>query len=386
MRGANTSWARAAAIAAIAGALTASVLPAQAAPQAAPRSAARSHAPAAVVVASGLHNPRDVQLQADGSLLVAEAGSGPDTPCTTPGTRCFGFSGSLYRVKGRARGRVVTGLPSEMGVRGDGTTAVNGAIQAEAAGGGTYRVVYGLNGTPAIRAALGAGGEAFGTLSTAGGTVLGDLAEHEGRYDPDAVEGNNEVFSNPHHFVRDGKDFLVTDAAANDLIRVHPDGTTTTEFVFPDNTLPAASDVRAATPAGRVQAVPTGIVRGRDGAFYLADMGGMVQGLSRIWRYVPGSAPTVLATGLTDVTDLDLDARGDLIALSYGSRSGSPPADSGPGSLTRIDPRKGTLTTIDTGGLLKEPAGLAVGPGGDIYVTNHTLGTGGELLRFPARR
>ncbi|MCX5096726.1 ScyD/ScyE family protein [Streptomyces sp. NBC_00365] len=383
MPGASTSWARAAAVAAIVGGLTATAVPGQAAP----RAAARGHAPTAVVVVSGLHNPRDVQFQADGSLLVAEAGSGPDTPCTTPGTRCFGFSGSVYRVKGRTRGRVVTGLPSEMGVRGDGSTAVNGAIQAEAAGGGTYRVVYGLNGTPGIRAALGAGGEAFGTLSTAGGTVLGDLAEHEGRYDPDSVDGNNEVFSNPHHFVRDGKDFLVTDAAANDLIRVHPDGTTTTEFVFPNNTLPtAASDVRAATPAGRVQAVPTGIVRGRDGAFYLADMGGMIQGLSRIWRYVPGSTPTVLATGLTDVTDLDLDPRGNLVALSYGSRSGSPPADSGPGSLTRVDPRTGALTTIDTGGLLKEPAGLAVGRGGDIYVTNHTLSTDGELLKFPARR
>ncbi|MFE6895061.1 ScyD/ScyE family protein [Streptomyces sp. NPDC057694] len=385
MPGARTSRARAAAVAAIVGGLTATAVPVQAATHGPP--------PAAAVVASGLHNPRDVQLQADGSLLIAEAGSGPAVPCTVPGTRCFGFSGSVYRVKGKARGRVVTGLPSEMGVRGDGSTAVNGAIQAEAAGRGTYRVVYGLNGTPAIRAALGAGGEAFGTLSTASGTLstasgtlIGDLTAHEGDHDPDSVNGNNEVFSNPHHFVKDGKDFLVTDAAANDLIRIHPDGTTTTEWVFPNNTPPAASGVTAAAPAGQVQAVPTGIVRGRDGAFYLADMGGMVQGLSRIWRYVPGSAPTLLATGLTSVTDLDVDPRGNLIALSYGSRSGSPPADSGPGSLTRIDPRTGALTPIDTGGVLKEPAGLAVGRNGDIYVTNHTLTVEGELLKFPAGR
>ncbi|MFD9393202.1 ScyD/ScyE family protein [Streptomyces sp. NPDC060000] len=382
MPGASTSWARAVVVAAAAAGLTATAVPGQAAPGAVPA----AHPPA-VVVASGLHNPRDVQLQSDGSLLVAEAGSGPATACTTPGTRCFGFSGSLYRVTSRTRGRVVTGLPSEMGVRADGTTAVNGAIQAEAAGAGTYRVVYGLNGTPQIRAALGAGGEAFGTLSTADGTILGDLAAHEGRYDPDSVLGNNEVFSNPHHFVRDGHDFLVTDAAANDLIRIRPDGTTETEFVFPDNTAPAApSDTGTTTPAGRLQAVPTGIVRGRDGAFYLADMSAMHEGLSRIWRYVPGRTPTVLATGLTDVTDLALDPRGNLIALSYGTRTGTPPADSGPGALTRIDTRTGATTTLDTGNRLKEPAGLAVAPDGAVYVTNHTLGTDGELLKFPARR
>ncbi|MGW5677928.1 ScyD/ScyE family protein [Streptomyces sp. NPDC003860] len=383
MPGTSTSWARAATVVAVVGGLAATAVPGQAAP----RATESTHTPAAVVVARGLHNPRDVQLQPDGSLLVAEAGSGPDTPCTTPGTRCLGFSGSVYRVKGKARGRVVTGLPSQLGVRGDGTTAVNGAIQAEAARDGSYRVVYGLNGTPEIRAALGAGGEAFGTLSTTDGTLIGDLTAHEGHHDPDSTNGNNEVFSNPHHFVRDRRDFLVTDAAANDLIRIHPDGTTTTEFVFPNTRLPAAAPtVGPATPAGQVQAVPTGIVRGRDGAFYLADMGGMIQGLSRIWRYVPGGTPTVIATGLTSVTDLDVDPRGNLIALSYGSRSGSPPADSGPGQLTRIDPRTGTATTINTGGLLKEPAGLAVSRGGDIYVTNHTLSTNGELLKFPARR
>ncbi|KOV58495.1 ScyD/ScyE family protein [Streptomyces sp. MMG1121] len=380
MPGASKSGTRALVVAAalIAGAATAA--PSQAVP--------RTHTPEAVVVASGLHNPRDVRIQPDGSLLIAEAGSGPATPCTQPGARCFGFSGSLYRVKGHAQGRVVTGLPSELGVRADGSTAVNGAVQAEYAGHGTYLVLYGLNGVPANRVALGPGAEVFGTLSTSGGKVLGDLAEHELRHDPDSVDGNNLVFSNPDQFVRDGRDFLVTDAAANDLIRVHPDGTTTTEFVFPDNVAQAPSPaLTPATPAGQLHAVPTGIVRGRDGAFYIADLSGMQQGKSRIWRYVPGSRPTVLATGLTDITDLAPDPHGDdLIALSYGTRSGAPPAESGPGALTRIDTRTGARTTIDTGDRLYQACGLAVSRNGDVYVTDNTLSTSGELVKFPAQR
>ncbi|MEU1408900.1 ScyD/ScyE family protein [Streptomyces sp. NPDC005728] len=381
MSKASKSFAGTLLAAAVVGSLTAAPVPAQAAP------GTHLSTAAPVVVAGALHNPRAVRLQPDGSLLVAEAGSGPAVACTTPGTRCLGFTGSLYRVKGSRQGRVATGLPSELGVRPDGTTAVNGVIQAESAQGGTYRVVYGLNGVPAIRAALGPGGEPLGTLSIAGGRMLGDLTEHEARLDPDSVNGNNEVFSNPNSFARDGRDFLVTDSAANDLIRVHPDGTTTTEFVFPNNTLPAApATARPLTPAGQVQAVPTGIVRGRDGAFYIADMGGMHEGLSRIWRFVPGHAPTVLATGLTDVSDLAVNPRdGNLIALSYGTRTGLPPADPGPGALTRIDIRTGALTPIDTGNRLHLPAGLAVSACGDIYVTNNALSTSGELLKFPAR-
>ncbi|WP_353946909.1 hypothetical protein ABII15_38320 [Streptomyces sp. HUAS MG91] len=67
--------------------------------------------------------------------------------------------------------------------------------------------------------------------------MLGDLAQHELVHNPDAGNpGVNEVFSNPWAFARDGADFLVTDAGANDLVRVHPDGTTETVFAFPTNT------------------------------------------------------------------------------------------------------------------------------------------------------
>ncbi|MFG2408082.1 ScyD/ScyE family protein [Streptomyces brevispora] len=128
--------------------------------------------------------------------------------------------------------------------------------------------------------------------------------------------------------------------------------------------------------------MPTGILRGRDGAFYIADMSGMYQGLSRIWRYVPGSTPTVFATGLTDVIDLAVPPSGDLIALSYGSGEA---VDPGPGTLTRINARTGATTPIPTITPLTEPTGVAATAEGDIYVTgNMQSNTDGVPLKFPA--
>jgi hypothetical protein len=339
-----------------------------------------------VVVASGLHNPRAVRLQPDGSLLVTEAGSGPATACTTPNTQCLGATASLYKIKGSWQGRVVTGLPSQLIVRADGSGVVSGPIEADAGPSSTtYRILYGLSGTPDTRAALGPAAAPLGTLSTSAGKVLGDLGVHEQLNDPDAALGNNDVYSNPWHFARDGADFLATDAGANDLIRIHPDGTTATAALFPNNIVPPATAAGTAhpdAPAGQAEAVPTGIVRGVDGAFYITDMSGIRTGLGRIWRYVSGGQPTVFATGLTGSIDVDLAPNGDLIVLSY-TQGGTSPTQTSPGALIRVDHRTGAWSVIDTGDVLNQPTGLAVTARGDVYVTNNTQGTSGQLLKFP---
>ncbi|MEU0007163.1 ScyD/ScyE family protein [Streptomyces sp. NPDC006314] len=372
------------------GSLTATVIPSQATPQAASGTHALKISPTPEVLATGLHNPRSVRIQADGSLLVAEAGTSSET-CTVPNTQCLGFTGSVYRVKGTKKGRVVTGLPSETEVRANGEKAIMGATQAQAAWDGTYRVVSGLSGNLDTRATLGPGSDPLGSLTVAKGKMLGDLVKHEVEHDPDSVTGNGQVYSNPWYFARDGRDYLVVDAGANDLIRVHPDGTTETEAVFPNNLLPTppavssavkSSLVRPLTPAGQTQAVPTGIVRGWDGAFYISDLSSMQPNLSRIWRYVPGGKPTVFATGLTNTIDLRVAPNGDLIALSYATGYSS--TGLLPGGLTRIDRHTGALTPIDTGGRLAQPTGLEVSSNGDVYVTNNTTTSNGELLKFPA--
>jgi glucose/arabinose dehydrogenase len=340
---------------AVVGGLTALAVPGQS--QAAPKGAT------ATVVASGLANPRDVQVQSDGSVLVAESGSGPATACTTPGSQCLGFTGAVYRVNGSSKGRVVTGLPSKLLVRADGSSVVAGANSVESDN-GAYRVTYSLSGTTPTRAELGAGAEPLGTVAIAGGAILGDLTVHETNLNPDG----GELLANPQRSVKVGSDYLATDSGGNTLLRVHSNGTVTTEFVFPKN--------------GDAESVPTGIVKGADGAYYISDMSGLRKGQGRIWRLVPGTTPTVFATGLTNIIDLAVRPDGDLVALSYAT--GDTVSEPNTGALTRINKTTGALSSISVDTTLNLPTGLAIAPSGDMYVTNNTLTTSGQLLKFPA--
>ena len=169
--------------------------------------------------------------------------------------------------------------------------------------------------------------------------------------------------------IRSGSGFQVTDAGSNDIVRVHGDGTTSTDFLVPVNV----------TPVRTAEAVPTGIVRAKDGTVYFADMSGMVAGSARIWKAVPGQQPEVLVTGLTNLIDLAVDCQGDLLALSFteGFQAGPPL----PAKLSKIDTAARTVTEIPTGGLLNQPTGLAVGLRNQVYVTNNAHSADGQLVR-----
>ena len=60
-----------------------------------------------------------------------------------------------------------------------------------------------------------------------------------------------------------------------------------------------------------MQAVPTSVVVGPDGAVYVSQLTGFPfpEGGSTIWRVRPGPAPTVYASGLTNVTDLAFNGK-----------------------------------------------------------------------------
>ncbi|MFE6721757.1 ScyD/ScyE family protein [Streptomyces albidoflavus] len=336
------------------GGLTASTTLSQAAP---------AGALEAEAVASGLKNPRDVTVQSDGTILIAESGSGPANACTEPGSQCLGLTGSIYQIKGTEKGRVVTGLPSKRIVRADGSSVIAGANHVVSTSGG-HLVTYSLSGTSPDREQLGADAAPLGTLAIAKGQILGDLTAHETSQNPDG----GEVLANPQRAVQIGSDLLAVDAAGNTLLRVTPDGTVKTEFVFPEN--------------GGSEAVPTSIVKGADGAYYISDMSGIAKSKSRIWRWEPGSAPTVFTTGMTGVIDLAVQPDGNLVALSYAT--GDSVSQPNTGALTRIDKSTGALTPIATSTTLNLPTGLDIAGNGDLYVTNNTLTNDGELLKFPA--
>ncbi|NEB13358.1 ScyD/ScyE family protein [Streptomyces coelicoflavus] len=368
MANSRSSWTKMLLAAGAAGAV---VVPLTAGPvQAHPQSHRHGHThtrteATVTVVASHLKNPRGVTALSHGGVLVAEAGAGL-AGCPVD-QACVGATGSVYKVRGSFRGRVATGLASTaVGVAPGAPISASGPSDVVPDRFGGYVVVSGLGGTTESRAALGEGAGTLGTVfRTRDGKVLADLTEHETRLNPDG----GDVHANPWMLVRSGCGYLVTDAGANTVVRGDRDGTTSTEFLLPKNEL----------PTGAAESVPTGIARAADGTVYVADMSGGQVGASRIWKVAPGHEPEVLATGMTNLIDLDLDRDGDLVALSYSSGALAGPPQ--PGVLFDVDADTGAVTEIPTGDRLTQPTGVAVDRHGKVYVTNNTLGTDGQLVR-----
>lgn len=90
--------------------------------------------------------------------------------------------------------------------------------------------------------------------------------------------------------------WVVVDPRNDRLIRVGPRGRISTLAVFPPRLL-----------AGRpipLRSVPSAVVRGPDGAFYVGERTRFPRGQARVWRVVPGQPPTVYASGFTAIRAL----------------------------------------------------------------------------------
>ena len=125
--------------------------------------------------------------------------------------------------------------------------------------------------------------------------------------------------------------------------------------------------------------VPTSVVQGPDDALYVSQLVGFPfdAGASKIWRIVPGQAPTVYATGLTNVTDLAFGPDGTLYAVEI-AKNGL--LNGPPGAIVAI-PWGGGAPTIVVDNLLF-PYGIAIG-NGSIYVSTGAPVPGiGQVLRI----
>jgi hypothetical protein len=126
--------------------------------------------------------------------------------------------------------------------------------------------------------------------------------------------------------------------------------------------------------------VPTSVVRGPDGAFYVGELTGFPfpVGHARVWRVVPGYPPTVYAGGFTNVIDLAWGPDRKLYVLEiahHGLLSGDQT-----GALIRVD-RMGRRTLLASSGLTA-PGGLAI-RGRYAYVSNCSVCAGkGAVLRI----
>jgi hypothetical protein len=269
------------------------------------------------VVAGGLDNPRGIDVGPWGSIYVTEAGRGGAGPCITGPEGlplCAGASGAVTKVWHGHQRRVVSGLPSIAGV--DGSQALGPQDIALRRFGGAYLVV-GLGADPARRAELGELGPGFGQLyklSPRGHIrAVADIAGFEAAENPDGGEPD----SNPNSVLTRRGRTLVVDAGGNSLLDVSRHGGISTLAVFPFRDVPAPPGIPDLPPVIPMQPVPTSVVVGPDGAYYVSELTGFPfpPGAARIYRVVPGAEPEVYAEGFTNVTDLAYGPDGSLYVL-----------------------------------------------------------------------
>lgn len=324
------------------------------------------------VIADGLNNARGLTFGPDGSLYVTEAGTGGSGACVpSPSVEnqslCYGTTGAVTKIVKGTQERVLTGLPS-LALSNGTDTAGPQDIKFDATGKPYITVGYGAN--PTFRATLGntdLGKIITANFDTNSWTSVADLAKYELENNPD----QGDLISNPFSLILDGNNIVAVDAGANDLLSVGTDGSnlnasttiprqTLTNLVFPSG---------ASSSPFEIQAVPTNVAKGPDGAYYISQLTGFPfpEGEAKIYRVGSDGQPTVYANGFTQLTDLAFDTEGNLYALQYANQSlwkGN--LD---GSVIKIA-TDGTRTTLLSGNGLESPTALTIGTDGDIYVAN----------------
>jgi sugar lactone lactonase YvrE len=343
------------------------------------------------VVASGLNNPRGIAIGPGGALFVAESGaggSGPRTIGPEGNEVCFGPSGAITRIAHGTQRQVVTGLPS-VADRADSSAAV-GPVDVSFAGGRQYVLLGNPGGGPESREQFGPGAADFGRLlRVAGGKVrrVADFAQFEADNNPDGGAGAKpglEIDSNPNGLLARHGARLVTDAGGNDLLKVDAKGRVRVLAVFPPRLVPAPPGIPDLPPEIPMQAVPTSVTVGPDGAYYVGQLTGFPfpVGGARVFRVVPGKRPQVFARGFTNIIDIAFDRRGRLHVLEIAA-NGILAGDFA-GRLVRVN-RDGSRTVLASEGLFA-PGGFVIAKDGSIYVTNNGILAGaGQVVRIPPR-
>jgi hypothetical protein len=296
-----------------------------------------------VEVASGLTNPRGLARGPDGALYAAEAGS----------------RDAIARVSRVEAGgaRTVAGPLPRLRHGADEDIGASGV----AFRGGELYVAQG-EGEPPFGSAL--------LRVRADGAVerIVDLLAYDTQYNPDGAQFESNPFGLIYDQPRDR--FYVTDAAANDLLEIRPDGT-------PDH---------LAVWSNRV---PTGLARGPDDGLYVAlfspfphDVG--AGAVSRVRR---GAAPETIAERLTTPIGVAFDQDGAMYVLEFASGF-----KVGEG----FRPRSGRLLRLRDGrrevivGQLPYPTALLVEPDQSVLISVSGAmsgpGAGGVLRVTPCLR
>lgn len=330
-----------------------------------------------VEVMTGLHNPRGITFAPDGALYVAEAGCGgnsgncatppdpsdPSAPCVRlagVGVACFGLTGSISRLSNGVQERIATEFPSGATAAAGGVNAIGPSDIAAVETGTVYQLytTIGLQTDPANRtfseiasllarlahiprsAILPYGGSPR-TLTV--DWLVADIGNYEAQQNPDS----GLIDTNPYGLLPEQGAWVVADAGGNSLLRLEGSGQDiSTLAVFPSRA------------QGRrfngvlIDAVPTSVVVGPDGAYYVGELTGapFLDGAANIYRIVPDGAtienPAVFLSGFKSVIDIAFDTRATSTCCNSPlAPRASPriPASSSASNSTAARPRRMTV-------------------------------------------
>lgn len=339
-------------------------------------SPARHHAPEVLsvsVYATGLNNPRGLEFGPDGNLYVAEGGPGGSDATTAaqceqvvppPGPYTGSATGGrISRIDGaHVRTTVTDVFPSSQTSPALGSL-VSGVADVAFIGESLYALTAGS-------------GCSHGVIDTVNGVYR---VESDGSA---TLVANLSAFQQAHPVANPEADDFEPDgtwysmvAVRGALYAVEPNHGEVVR-VSTDGQVRRVIDISASQ--GHV--VPTAIAY--HGNFYVGNLNlfPIVEGSSKVWKINPGGRIKAVAGGLTTVTGLAFDHRGNLYVLQ--NTTGNPFPTPGTGSIVRIAPN-GAQETIVTGLVL--PTGMTMGPDGDLYVSNVGFGPPpiglGEVLK-----
>ena len=323
------------------------------------------------VVATGLEYPRGLAWDRDGTLFVAEAGSG-GTNFTTP-TQCEqvqvpagpyvnGPTGRISRIsRSGVRTTFASGFPSALNGFGDiqgvaDIAFVDGKMFALLAGGGCS------HGSPSVPASI------AHVHRSGSWTVVADLSAWQAGHpvaQPDPTFGK-EPDGSWYAMIRVNEKLIAVEPNHGEVVRVNPD----------HGHISRVSDISATLG----HQVPT-VVAERRGALYVSTLGlfPATPGTQNIMRITRDGHLRTIATGFTAVLGLDFDRAGRLYVLETTSVAGFPTP--GTGRVIRLD-RRGHRDVVADGLFL--PTALRFGPDGAFYVSNKGFGPPqpGEILRY----
>jgi sugar lactone lactonase YvrE len=321
------------------------------------------------VFATGLRFPRGFTWGPDGSLYVAEAGSGGThsttaAQCTQAGPPVGpytnGTTARVSRIKPNGnRTNFAIGFPSGFNGVGDiigvaDVAFLHGELYALSAGGGCS---HGTRATPAGVAKIAADGSWHIVADLSAYQASHPVAQPSGDFEPDGtwyslVAGTDQLFAvEPNH---------------GEVVRIRPE----TGKIFRITDLSASQ--------GHV--VPTTLAL-HDGALFVSNLGTfpITTGAERVFRIDRQSGSVgIVKRNLTTVLGLDFDDHGRMYVLETTEGGGFPVP--GTGRVLRFN-KDGTRSVIVKG--LFFPTAMRFGPDGRLYISNKGYGPPqpGEILR-----